>query len=567
MISYRNIRLIIIAIITISLLALIPIFASKYRQRENIANEIVEINFSRESGFYDEGFYLEMSSSRGEIYYTLDGSVPTKDSIPYTGPIFIDDASVHDNVYSMRTDVSPAFRTDLTEVYSRDRSVAMYQAPDYNVDKCTVVRAIIYLGEDRYSQVRTASYFVGFQDKDGYEDMNVVSVVADPYDLFDYYEGIYVNGKTFDDYVAQFVNEDNYWYWEGSYTNATKEFSREIGASLSFFSTDRDLLLSQECGVRIHGGGSRQYNPKGLSIFAREEQDGNKYLNYKFFESDRRLRKLILSQGGDDYDLKVSDYIVSTLAKELDVSFMNYKPYVMFLNGEYWGVYWLTDKFDEEYINYYYNVDKDNIVEVKDFVIEIGESKDQELWDDMVSFCTENDLSNQDNYSEACEMIDIDSYIDYYAVLIYVDRYGDWPQGNFAAWRSRKLGDQDYEDGKWRWMLFDVNSYSLEEGRAEFDTLALTMEQDPMFTNFMSNDEFRNQFLDRLEYINNNIFSEEVMKDFFGDYYDLMGISLTYDHLRFFGECGYSVKDDLDSIERFFELRRDYIPELIDTYR
>lgn len=73
-----------------------------------------EIKFSAESGFYDEGFYLEIEADEGEkIYYTLDCSDPDENSILYEGPIWIDDASNNENVYSMITDVSVDFNEEL----------------------------------------------------------------------------------------------------------------------------------------------------------------------------------------------------------------------------------------------------------------------------------------------------------------------------------------------------------------------------------------------------------------------------------------------------------------------
>ena len=142
--------------------------------------------FSAESGFYEEGFELAMEAPGGmDIYYTLDGSEPSADSILYEGPVRIEDVSGRPNVYAARTDLSP------TNPYT----------PDFAVDKAAVVRAVAYdPREDTYSRIRTASYFVGFSQKKEYEGLAVLSLTADPDALFDADRGIYGNGAEMERY-------------------------------------------------------------------------------------------------------------------------------------------------------------------------------------------------------------------------------------------------------------------------------------------------------------------------------------------------------------------------------
>lgn len=67
--------------------------------------------FHHEEGVYYEIIPLKLSSTEGyDIYYTLDGSEPTRDSIQYTEPIFLDDGiyefrAICMNEYSVTSDV------------------------------------------------------------------------------------------------------------------------------------------------------------------------------------------------------------------------------------------------------------------------------------------------------------------------------------------------------------------------------------------------------------------------------------------------------------------------------
>ena len=100
------------------------------------------ILFSKESGFYDDEFVLRIYAPTNEIYYTLDGSEPNKNSVKYLSGIKITDASNNPNVYSMITEVCAEFDEEMVLKYSEKDMY--YKVPDYNVDKCTVLRAAYY---------------------------------------------------------------------------------------------------------------------------------------------------------------------------------------------------------------------------------------------------------------------------------------------------------------------------------------------------------------------------------------------------------------------------------------
>ena len=107
----------IIVIVTILLFTVICVISSGFNFRYMIAEVVYrnenpvnsKIFFSKNSGFYDEEFYLNIYAPSDEIYYTLDGSEPTKESNRYKAPLLIYDASQNENTNSMRTDFSALF--------------------------------------------------------------------------------------------------------------------------------------------------------------------------------------------------------------------------------------------------------------------------------------------------------------------------------------------------------------------------------------------------------------------------------------------------------------------------
>ena len=112
-------------------------------------------------------------------------------------------------------------------------------------------------------------------------------------------------------------------------------------------------------------------------------------------------------------------------------------------------------------------------------------------------------------------MIDIDSYIDYYAVMLYIARSGDWPWLNYGLWRVDKTDESPYGDGKWRWMIFDLNSPGFF---TDLDSIAYAMDNDEMFRNLMRNDAFRSQSIYRMEEMADLVFDDVVMKDILAEY-------------------------------------------------
>ncbi len=576
MISFRYRGILALVAVTIGMVLFWMICKSGSAEKSAIVDDVPELIFSRESGFYEDEFDLEILSASGTVYYTTDGSDPTADSILYTGPIRISDASIKDNMYSLRTDLSTAFYEDLLK--EAGYASEGYTVPDFPVDKCNVIRAVVCYDDGEYSRIKTASYFVGFDDRVGYDQMNVVSIVTDPKNLFDYKKGIYVTGWRLDHYLEEIrtsslkVPEQAWWWWKANYQK--RGISVEEPADLQFFDTDRNLVLSQKCGIRIHGGASRAYLPKSLNLYAREQYDGNNDFQYPFFGSSAKevagkgnyyLSRMTLFNGGNDYS-KCKDWIVNTLCRDMDFATMDMKPCVMFLDGEYWGVYWLSEKYDEAYMNVHYGIERDNVVIIKSGMLECGIEEDLEAYNECMEFLKSKDMRIDANYRKATSILDMDNTINYYAVMLYLSRFGDWPGTNVALFRSRSPDTDRYSDCRYRWMLFDVNSLGMV---ADLDPIELAIGKDPLFANLMRNDEFRNKLLDRILELGNTVFSEENVSYCMEEFHGLMDVPMRVHCRRFYGESGYSGKYSklVDWVEQFFHQRHQYIEGIIDKYR
>lgn len=524
------------------------------------------IIFSKKSGFYNKDFKLYLFAPTEEIYYTLDGSEPDCNSIKYEDAIFISDASKYPNKYSERTDITSEFLEKEVQKYSKEKYRTYYQVPDYKVDKCTTIKVAYYDKKGNRSKIEERVYFVDYKEKRGYENVNIISIVTDPKNLFDYETGIYVLGKTFDNF-RESGELDTFWakeyweHWKANYHNRGIDWERE--SFIQVFDTERNQVVSQRAGIRIQGGASRGFLPKSLNIYARKQYGANK-LYYDFFGTGYYPQRITLSTGGDDFYTKIKDKLVSELARGTNIATMNYRPYALFLNGEYWGFYYLTEKYDENYIEKYYGVDKgvasDNIIMIKNGEVETGEKEiGEQLYSEMLEFIIQSDMGNEENFQRACEMIDLESFIDYFAVLGYVSRCGDWPESNVALWRSKNISAKENEDGKWRWILFDVNSTSLQADLIEHDLIRNLRETSPLFNSLCANELFRTAFSKRLLELSDTIFEKEYVNQKISEYVELMEEPMEKHYHRFFGTSNERFKEGVEEIRYFFDQRRPYV--------
>lgn len=554
--NYRKIR--IIKCLT-GIGALILLFVAAW----NFDDE-KSIEFSKESGFYEDDFYLEINGSGGTIYYTLDSSDPDENSLVYTGPILISDASLNDNVYSKITDVSLYLDEKLKEMGLIEENE--YSVPTASVDKANVIKAICIDEKGNCSDIITGVYFVGFHEKDGYDNINIISIVTDPVNLFDYETGIYVAGKTFDDFLGlqAYAQSENWTTWatlaRANYRQRGDLWKR--AADIAFWNSKQELILSGTYEISIQGSGSRGWLPRNLNIYETDTYDQSELDGVKLgFDYD--VDSLNLFAGAQDSLVKMSDYLVNYLTSDLAFSSRSYIPYELFLDGEYWGTYLLNEKYSKMYFEKKYGVYGNDVVMIKVGQIELGNNSDRDLYTAMIEYIADNDMADPDNYENVLQMIDMDSYIDYYATEIYIANI-DWPSANVALWRTRTMSSDEYSDGRWRWILYDVN-LSLSKTRVEWDGIAWAMYNDPAFASLLDNEEFETALYERLVYLADNNFNPDRVNPLIDEYEAAMAEPMQNEYERFF-EGNKSIDQfyrGCEEVREFFALRYEYIK---DTY-
>lgn len=436
-------------------------------------------SFTEPPGFYTDKFELVMEHPDPDaaIHFTLDGSEPTADSPVYTGSLSIRDRSDEPN--------------ELSAIPSSSNTY--WSEPEEPVKKSTVIRAKAVRPGFISSRVKTGTYFIDPLGAQRYS-LPVVSLATDRDHFFCDDTGIYVEG-----------NSRN-----ANFREPGREWERQL--HLELFDETGDKLLNQSAGVRIHGGATRIYGQKSLRLYARNEYGDNRFYHRIFPDQPyTEYNRLLLRNSGNDWQSTMfRDALAQRLIHSLNVDTQAYRPTVVFLNGEYWGIHNFRERYDRHYLERVYRIDPENI----DLLTKRDEVKegDNAHYKQMIDFMERHDLGEESHFKRIREMMDLDNFLDYYSAQIYFGNR-DWPHNNIDFWRFRVPYDSTAlpgHDGRWRWLLFDVDYALGLHTSYEFDTIDRLLSNDGWSTtilrNLLDNEHFKIQFINRIADHLNSVF-------------------------------------------------------------
>lgn len=479
--------------------------------------------FSVESGFYEASFWVELEAGSEEtIYYTLDGSIPDENSTRYEEPIFILNRSEEPNLYKSQQRIIEYWK--------------WYEPDETPVDKATVLRAVAINESGEISEVATETYFVGLNE---YCDETVISLAVDPEELFGPY-GIFVTGAEYDECLEagqldglptpNFMQRGKGW---------------EVLGNLQFWENGNQLA-NQLAGVRVQGNSSRRQPYKRLSFYAREAYAGSDFFD-SYIVDQEMTHAFMLNEC-------VSDAALPLLIEDRDIAIQHSRtlPVTLFINGEYWYTRYLMEKYSPYYFEENYGVDPKNIIIFKNNKVKDGKQEDEKLFREIQQIASDTSMTPDEKYDILSDKIDIQSFIDFFSINTYLCNMNMNEVENYALWRVREKENEDHGDGRWRWLIFDlecvetmeIDYYEVTE-RAAINTFShpmnfiwTKMNENSIFAGLKECERFRKQFvLSFLDIANMNFAPDRVEK-----------------HLE-----QYQI--DMSWKEGFFRKRFDYIVE------
>ena len=418
--------------------------------------------FSVTPGIYDNAVTVAITAGEGEtIRYTTDCTTPNASS----------------------------------EVYSGELSIS----------KNSVIRAAAFRDGYLSGDVATATYL--FRSDGVNHALPVVTLVTDPDNLWNSKTGIYATGDQFDPDAASYADTlKSATYYQAKFaTEEQVDTIWEKPAAFSLFDDNGKQVFTQNVGIRIAGSFGRGRAQKGFNVIARKEY-GKGSMEYPFFQNRpyTEYKAVVLRAGAQDQNRsKIRDELASGLLEGTDINilYQAYRPTVLYLNGEYWGVYFMKEKRNRFFVAQHENTEN-NV----DLAIGKGFKQrtygDNSDWVSLYEYATSHDLSSAEAYAYVSERMDVDSFRDYMIAEIY---NGNTDTYNFQYYRLK--------GGKWKFIFYDF-CWGFQSPSHE--TLAFRMGKTPsdvcsakLFAAMLQNKGWRDSFCRRFGELLNTAFAPE----------------------------------------------------------
>ena len=339
-------------------------------------------------------------------------------------------ASLESGFYSGSITVKLSSGPNVEQIYytldgSKPSSETSFYTAPITIESTTVLKARTVNTNKLPGEIMVSTYFIDEQSV-----LPTISLVAECETLWDEDIGIYMNEYK----------------------------QREIPVTIQYFTQGRNHGFTASAGVRLGGINIWTKAQKPFTIYTRD-RFGQDFINYRLFKNKQivNFSRIVFRNGGDDWEetLLRDPMTESLVSGMMDCGYMAYTPSALFLNGEYWGIHNIREKFGTHYFIENFNINADNIDQLEyagtppsgiQLLVIKG---DMNHYNTMINYIVNNDLKNSDVYDQIQQWMNVDSFIDHLVMTLYCANTS-WSH-NREWWRSRE------ENGKWQWLIVDLD--------------------------------------------------------------------------------------------------------------
>ena len=420
-----------------------------------------------------KSFKLALSLPEGcpegtEIRYTTNGTEPTATSAKYTSEILI--------------------------------------------NKSTAVRAKLFCA-GWLSPVSTVQSYI-FHHRN--LSIPIISIVTNKKYLDDSKIGIFANNNTHD-------------------KSQQKDWRRPINFEL-FDTEGEPAQLNQLCETRVTGAYSREASRKSMGIYC-HKRFGKKNMEYEFFPDQcpglTNYKSIVLRNAGNDREgIYMRDAVAQrAMAENADIDWQAWRPSVVYINGEYWGMLNIRERANEN-----------NIITHYDGLEDIDLLENEELKEgttDNYNIFRAFYTAHGHTLAEYAELMDWEEYIRITTMNHYFNNL-DYPGNNNVIWRPRAEG------GKWRWIAKDLD-YSMglynpnagESGGYDHKIIeqwynpsdwnlhkganfSITSTSTRLFRRLMEDEDFKREYIDRFCIYMGDFLNEKRIREIWDPMYNMI---------------------------------------------
>lgn len=353
---------------------------------------------------------------------------------------------------------------------------------------------------------------------------------------------------------------------------------------------DADGILLTEAGgdFNEHGNDSWAYPQRGIDYITQDEFGYGNELDYPLFrdkDRDGYQRVIIKAAASDNYPFEnggahIRDAYVQSLSQigDLRMDERTYEPCVMYVNGEYWGVYEIREKVDDiDFLDHYYDQGSGDVDFLKTWGGTWEEFGSADEWDDLRDYILGNDMTDPANYDYVKGLYNTGSLIDYFTLNSYTV-CSDWLNWNTAWWRGRNL---DGDKRKWRYVLWDmdatfghyINFTGIPDQSANADPCDPAQVGDPggqghvpIWNALIDNEEFFADYINRFSDLSGTVFSCDFMHQHLDSLVDMIAPEMPR-HIDRWGGTMTEWESNVQEIHDFIDTRCAVINDgFLDCY-
>lgn len=449
-------------------------------------------------GVYPVNTVISFNTSTLPIKYTLNGKEVESNSPTAPSAITLTNPNLRPNKFS-EIPTNPGTTYPLGD-YSASRAENRgWVEPFGNVPKAFILRTKTFSSNGLESEEKAYTYFTSLPAY----NLPIISIITDSIGYFDNETGIYVYG-----------NDPL-----GNYELLGRRYERP--AIVQFFDNagvfEKEIVL----GTRIHGNGSRHAPQKVLRLYNRFDYDTTKLE----LPNGNHIETAILRGGGHRPDCIGRDYLSNKFVEDMELDHANPFLYVVYLNGEFWGIQDLRERLDAELFADRYGLENDHVGLVDHtFLLVDGYVPNANEFQDITLFAENNDMTVQANYDYIAGKVDLGLMMDLFCSEIFLGN-ADFPRTNISFWKYQ----DDKIDTKWRHYLFDVDAAfggSCDTVFRSFNALTFFLQEtdsdwlkaNRLLRNLLENQTFKEGFINRMADLLNTEFKAEVLLPIFNEY-------------------------------------------------